>query len=327
MSELIDEVDDLWNITLDIVGFYHECCYNCQPREDGEYVWLSNQYYLGDVIEDVLTGVCAENGHELSTSLDSQTLDEALGERPFICPNCGTDHSEQGNVIGGEWLLAQGHETNSATYLLTREFWPYLTHYTKVDERFPSGLERLVAIISSGSINGTTNMIEGNIPAACFTECSPLEILELLKITQTPTADLPYENRASEWKRSKHGIAIKRDSLIHHGARPVLHGDNAFKAKLSDDELWKFKMFDPDLPHEDWTFEREFRVANRVELDSLESEDIVLIVENKAEQFKLLARRDVPIYSILPFDYIYSTDSPYPHLSDRQRAKSAKRFL
>lgn len=327
MSELIDEVGDLWDITLDIVGFYHECCYNCQPREDGEYVWLSEQYVLGDVLEEILSGVCRVNRHELSTRISYDTLEQALTEKPFVCPNCGTDHTEPGNEIGGEWLVAQGHQTESATYLLTRTYWPYLTHYTKVDRQYPSGLERLCAILDSGVIRGTHATIEGSIPAVCFTECSPLEILEMLKVMQAPVEELPYRQRVIEWRRSKHGIAIKREAIIQYGARPVIHGENSFKAKLSDDELWRFKIFDPNVQHEDWTFEREFRVPNKVELNALDSTDIVLIVENKAEQFELLAKRDVPIYAILPFDFVYSSDSPYPHRSDRQRTKDAERFL
>lgn len=327
MSELIDEVGDLWDIALDVGSFYHECCYNCQPRDDGEYVWLSEQYILEDVLEDILPGVCRINGHELSTSISYDTLEEALREKPFICPNCGTEHEEPGNEIGGEWLATQGHQTQSATYLLTRTYWPYLTHYTKVDEQYSSGLKRLCTIIDNAVIHGTSNMINGNIPAVCFTECSPLEILEMLKVMQADIEDLPYRQRAIEWRRSKHGIAIKREAIIRYGARPVIHGEDSFKSKLQNNDLWRFKIFDPNGRHEDWTFEREFRVPNKVELDALDSTDIVLIVENKAEQFELLARRDVPFYAIMPFDFVYSSDNPYPHRSKRQQTKDAERFL
>lgn len=327
MSELIDEIDDLWDITLDLVRFYHECCYNCQPRDDGEYFWLSKQYILGEVLEEILSEVCTVNGHKLLTRINYDTLEKALEEKPFVCPNCGTDHTEPSNQIGGEWLVAQGHETESATYLLTKTYWPYLTHYTKEDRQYPSGFNRLSAIIDSGVIHGTSTTIEGSIPAVCFTECSPLEILEMLKVMQAPVEDLPYEHRGIEWRRSKHGIAIKREALIQYGARPVIHGENSFKARLSNDELWRFKIFDPSVQHDDWTFEREFRVPKKVELNALDSLDIVLIVENRAEQFELLAKRDVPIYAILPFDFVYSSEDPYPHRSQRQQIKDAQRFL
>ncbi len=327
MSGLIDEVGNLWDITLDIVSFYHECYYNCQPRDDGEYVWLSKKYVLADILEDILMGVCEVNGHELLTEINYHTLERALNEEAFICPNCGTDHTEPGNEIGGEWLTLQGENTESATYLITRTFWPYLTHYTKVDETYGSGFERLCSIVQDGVIRGTSKMVGGNRPAVCLTECSPLEIMEMLKVMQLPMDDLPYRQRGIEWNRSKHGIAIKRDALVEYGARPVIHGENVIRTKIGQDELWRFKLFDPNIGHQDWTFEREFRVPDEIKLADLESTDIVLIVENKVEQFTLLAKRDVPIYAILPFDFVYSSDNPYPHRSDRQRKKDADRFL
>lgn len=327
MSELIDEIGDLWNISLDILGFYHECCYNCQPRDSGEYVWLSEKYVLGDELGDIVTRVCEINNHDLITEINYHTLEEALDGGPFTCPNCGTDHIDAGNEIGGEWLLARGHQTESATYLLTRTFWPYLTHYTKTDEQYATGLQRLCAIIDSGIIYGTHNGVDGSRAAVCFTECSPLEITEMLRVMELKHDELPYRQRGFEWRRSKHGIAIKRDALIRYGGRPVLHGDSEIRQKLQEGELWRFKLFDPEAEYGDWTFEREFRVPDVVVLSRFDARDIILIVEDEGEQFRLLAQRDVPIYAILPFNFVYSTDNPYPHRSDRQIQKDAERFL
>lgn len=327
MSELINEIGDLWDISLDILGFYHGCCYNCQPREDGEYVWLTDKYILGDKLKSIVVEVCEINNHELITEINYRTLEDSLQEKPFVCPNCGTRHFDIGNEIGGEWLTSRGEDTSTATYLLTRTYWPYLTHYTRTDEQYPNGLERLCSIINDGVIRGTSNMIEGNRPAVCFTECSPLEIYEMLRVMGLENNELLYRRRGFEWQRSKHGIAIKRNALIEYGARPVLHGEATIREKLGEDELWRFKMFDPDITQSDWTFEREFRVIEVVRLDSLDPLDIIMLVENRAEQFRLLAKRDVPMYAIVPFDYVYSSDNPNAHLSDRQRRKQLDRFM
>jgi hypothetical protein len=170
-------------------------------------------------------------------------------------------------------------------------------------------------------------MIEGSRPAVCFTECSPLEIYEMLRVMELESDELPHRRRGFEWQRSKHGIAIKRAALIEYGARPVLHGDATIREKLGEDELWRFKMFDPDIAQSDWTFEREFRVPDAIRLGSFDPLDIILLVENRAEQFRLLAKRDLPMYAIVPFDYVYSADDPNAHLSYRQRNKQAERFL
>jgi len=327
LSELTDEIGDLWDISLDVLGFYHRCCYNCQPREDGEYVWLSEKYVLGDELKEIVIEVCEINHHKLLTEISYRTLEESLRKKPFICPNCETEHVDIGNEIGGEWLVRRGEDTNSATYLLTRTYWSYLTHYTKTDEQYPNGLERLCTIINDGVIRGTSNMIEGNKLAVCFSECSPIEIYEMLRIMGLEKGELPHRRRGFAWRRSKHGKAIKRNALIEYGARPVLHGEATIREKLGEDELWRFKMFDPNINQSDWTFEREFRVAEAIRLDSFDPLNIILLVENGTEQFRLLAKQDVPMYAIVPFDYVYSTDSPSAHLSDRQRNKQAERFM
>jgi hypothetical protein len=327
MSDLIEEIGDLWGISLGLVRFYHECCYNCQPRDDGEYVWLSDPSVLCEVLQDVVPSVCEANDHDLVTELCSAVLEESLHEMPFVCPNCGTDHVNVGNHIGGEWLVRQGEDTDRATYLLTRTFWPYLTHYTKTSEQYPNGLERLMAIVNDGVVRGTTIMVEGDRPAACFTECSPLEIHQMLEVMKRDVDDLPYGERAFEWSRSKHGVAVNRKSLVEYGGRPVIHGEASIRSSLGPDELWRFKLFDPGTELFDWTFEREFRVPDAFGLGDVDPRDIILIVENRAEQFQLLARRDGPTYAILPFDFVYSSEDPYPHLSDRQRRRQAERYL
>lgn len=318
MSELIGDLGDLWDIVLDILGYYHRCCINCQPWESGEPVWLSEQYCLGEEIENTVDIVCETNDHELSSDLDISTIEAALREKPFECPNCGTSHNEYIANIGGYWLTLRGEETSTATYLLTRTYWPYLTHYTKTDRDYNNGLDRLLAIINSGIIRGSLNGLSGNHPAACFTECSPIEINEMLEMMESDIVTLPGRNRGFEWRRSKHGIAIRREALVSYGARPVIHGDSSLHDRLDEDELWKFKEF---KINSDWTFEREFRVPHSVDLSRISPEDIIIIVKDTGEQFKLLAKRDIPIYAIIPFDYVYSKEDPRPRLSNRQKEK------
>ena len=41
--------------------------------------------------------------------------------------------------------------------------------------------------------------------------------------------------------------------------------------------------------------------------------------KNRRETFWVLAQRDVIPYAVMPFDYVFSTDDPYPRLTQRQR--------
>jgi hypothetical protein len=116
---------DLWEIVLDLLTFYHECCYNCQPRDSGEYVWLSEEHELLDVLQDIVEGVCHANNKRLPRYLDANVVAKAFDECPTSCDNCGTEWDSD-TPIGGEWLVCRGEETKRANYVLTKAYWPYL---------------------------------------------------------------------------------------------------------------------------------------------------------------------------------------------------------
>ncbi len=54
MSDLLEEIGDLWEIVLDLLTFYHECCITCQPYEGGEAVWLSEEHDLPEVLQELV---------------------------------------------------------------------------------------------------------------------------------------------------------------------------------------------------------------------------------------------------------------------------------
>lgn len=82
MARLLDDLGDLWEIVLDLLTFYHECCYNCQPRDDGDFVWLSEEHDIQDVLQEFVEGVCNANDVPVPTYLDSDAVAEAIDESP-----------------------------------------------------------------------------------------------------------------------------------------------------------------------------------------------------------------------------------------------------
>jgi hypothetical protein len=87
-------------------------------------------------------------------------------------------------------------------------------------------------------------------PAVCFSE------MPIGHYLQAIMADSRYSNR-------KFGIAIRKQVLYQYGARPVLYGDELFKARLAREYKYLFCHFDYHAPNRgwiDWTHEREWRV-------------------------------------------------------------------
>ena len=314
MSELLNDLGDLWDIVLDLLIFYHECCLTCQPYDGGEAVWLSEEHDLCDVLQELVVGVCEANGHRVAPGLDNDMVAEAFDEHPTSCPNCGAEW-DSSTPIGGSWLVTRGSDTSRATYLLTKAYWSYLTHYTKPVAGL-SGLQVLMKIARERRIRSSDRFIMGGRSVVAFTECSPLEIFELIR-----AQGYPQPAEGFRWQRSEHGIAIARDALCQAGAVPVIHGDRRLYDSLPADQRFRFVRFDRQQAFSDWTFEREFRVEGDVDLTRFEhATDVVLIVENRKEMFWVLAQRDIVPFPVMPFDYVFSTDAPYARLTGRQRA-------
>ena len=329
MGRVRDALGELWDVVLGLIPFYHECCYNCQPWEGGP-VWLSEQYEIDEVFNETVHDVCELHSVNLGFELEYGGTDtiEALREAEMRCPNCGTDW-ESSIEIGGEWLVRRGERTDLATFLLTKDYWPYLTHFTKPTGH-STGLEVALKIIADRRIKSSKRNIKGGKEVVCFTECSPLEIHCLMKQGIQENGMRPFEimeplgygDERFEWKRSPHGIALRRTAALKAGALPVIHGDNIIWQCLPETHKFRFQPFDRTTRYSDWTYEREFRFAGDVNLTQFVPEDVLLIVGNRKEHFSVLAQVDVPPCPVIPFDFVFSSDCPYPRRTNRQKAQS-----
>lgn len=311
MNRLLKDMGDLWTIVLDLLTYYHECCYNCQPRDSGDFVWLSREHEILEVLKDIIEGVCHANNKRIPRNLDTRMIANAFDEHPTSCDNCGSEWDST-TQIGGEWLVCRGHDTRSANHLLTKAYWTYLTHYTKPIDGM-SGLDMLLNIVWEKKIRASDRMIVDKRKVVAFTECSPLEIMALLEGEQHPN---PAE--AFRWRRSKHGVAITRSALCAAGALPVIHGDRRILDCLPEDQRFRYQKFDRSARFSDWTFEREFRTEGDITLTTFKPGDLILIVEDRQEMFWTLAQRKVPPFPVMPFDYAFSTDAPYARMTRRQ---------
>jgi hypothetical protein len=139
-----------------------------------------------------------------------------------------------------------------------------LTHFTR---RSAGGdaMDNLVAILRSGKIQGSVRMVRTKRTVVCLFD-APLSELNRL---------LAHNNRR---RYEPFGIAIDKRYAFAMGARPVIYLPWPEACQILDErELWRVVAIDfSQTPPVDWTFEREWRVAEDLKLPG---EGAVALVE------------------------------------------------
>ena len=129
-----------------------------------------------------------------------------------------------------------------------------LTHFTRRSVE-GDAMDNLVAILRSGVIRGSTRMVRTKRAVVCLFDAPLAELNRLL---------VPNNRRRYE----PFGIAIDKRYAFLMGARPVIYIPWPEACQLLDaQELWRVVAIDLDqTPPLDWTFEREWRVAEQLKL-------------------------------------------------------------
>ena len=131
-----------------------------------------------------------------------------------------------------------------------------LTHFTR---RSADGdaMDNLVAILREGLIRGSTRMVRTKRDVVCLFDASLSELNRLLE---------PDNRRRYE----PFGIAMDKRYAFAMGARPVIYLPWPEACQmLNEEDLWRVVGIDLNpTPPVDWTFEREWRIAERLKLPS-----------------------------------------------------------
>jgi hypothetical protein len=139
-----------------------------------------------------------------------------------------------------------------------------LTHFTR---RSAGGdaMDNLVAILRSGKIQGSTRMVRTKRAVVCLFDAPLSELNRLLA-------------RNNRRRYEPFGIAMDKRYAFAMGARPVIYLPWPEACQMLDEqELWRVVAIDFSLtPPVDWTFEREWRIAEHLKLPS---EGAVALVE------------------------------------------------
>jgi hypothetical protein len=127
-----------------------------------------------------------------------------------------------------------------------------LTHFTRRSAG-SDAMDNLVAILRTGIIRGSTRMVRTRRTVVCLFD-APLPELNRLLVRDNQRRYEPF------------GIAMDKRYAFAMGARPVIYMPWLEACQVLDrQELWRVVAIDlGQTPPVDWTFEREWRIAEQL---------------------------------------------------------------
>lgn len=150
----------------------------------------------------------------------------------------------------------------------------YLIHFTKgEDENDTIGsYNNLKNIIKSQTIIANNGDIRGNYYCVCFTE-APIDCLK------SSNGIVCYDGTK---KYSNYGIMIPKLEIYHMGGRPAIYTDPEDFNILPDNLKYRYVRFEPlknigvTDSKCDFTWEREWRIQQSIQLNQLNSYEIIV---------------------------------------------------
>ncbi|WP_044527077.1 hypothetical protein [Francisella philomiragia] len=120
-----------------------------------------------------------------------------------------------------------------------------LIHFIRAETK-EAAFSKLLEIIDSGILKGSSNMIKGSYNCVCFTE-TPVAIIKKDGFNRMQFQDF--------------GIIFNKKDLFTKGARPVIYQTDEEYEFLADQIKWKHVKYDLSTQNKvDWTHEREWRI-------------------------------------------------------------------
>ena len=129
-----------------------------------------------------------------------------------------------------------------------------LAHFTRAS-RQGGALDNLIAILREGILRGSSRMVRNKSAVVCLFDAPLSELAKALG---------PRNRR----RYQPFGIALDKRYAFKMGARPVIYLPwNEARRILPAQELWRVVSLEIDrTPAIDWSFEREWRIADDLPL-------------------------------------------------------------
>jgi len=183
--------------------------------------------------------------------------------------------------------------------------WRYVIHWTRsshepypTETRFEyyrdilasdtycrSAYYTLARIATDGTIRSTNRFIRGGHQVVSFSALEPREAVKLMR----------WRRRYVCYSFEPYGVAIRTDTAIAAGLRPVIYGDDDLYSQLADSDRPFFQSRGSEVS--DWRPEAEWRCLGDLNLQSLPADGIKLITYTSHEA---IALQQLTGYEVIP---------------------------
>jgi hypothetical protein len=188
----------------------------------------------------------------------------------------GFDYSSRhGQILWGDYLY---HYTRASAGP-----WPGETYVeyllNLLDERPLSGhsaLETLIRILQERLVRAGSKMVRSKAEVTSWSSHPPGELFEMRK----------WNRGLARWTVEPYGIAVRRDILRSHGAKPAIYGGDQVYSRLPESARYRFQL-SRSTPSASWRVEREWRVPGSLALDKIESDGVFAFVQTDEEKEKV----------------------------------------
>ncbi|MBW2090806.1 MAG: hypothetical protein JRI34_01615 [Deltaproteobacteria bacterium] len=134
-----------------------------------------------------------------------------------------------------------------------------------------TAFDTLNRILKEQRIRGSNHLIRGQTPVVSFTG-QPLKNIESL---------IRYRRGLIRWAFEPYGIAIAKEILVKVGVRPAIYCGEEEWEGLPENQKYRFQLHQP--PDTDWTMEKEWRLPGDLDLKTISSKYIRIILPSLQE--------------------------------------------
>ena len=152
-----------------------------------------------------------------------------------------------------------------------------------------TAIDILINIARSGVLKASRGIVKGGFPVVSFTSVPPIELKKIKK----------WNKASVRWTIGDCGIAIKKDKLKEHGAKPVCYVSPKFYFRLPPSERYRYQKH--EAPNSLWKHEKEWRILGDVLLSEFDTNSAFWFVpsaENAEKLRKFVGQTVFPIISL-----------------------------
>jgi hypothetical protein len=141
-------------------------------------------------------------------------------------------------------------------------------------EGYPrDGYRTIEAIVDTRRILGSTHRIRNNLPAVCFSELEPEQLLRLVK----------WRARYARYSFEPYAIGIRKQAACSVGVQPVEYDEGGKRVPASIYHQGRGK-------DGHWMTEREWRLSGDLDLSKISPQDLVVVTATHDEKRQLAAK-------------------------------------